>query len=113
MIEDLEGWGQWFRMYELGCRKIALKGLHGRDYDVFFVMLSFLSKYSNIVAVTHIKIAEVLGIPRQSVSRSIKRLVKESLFIVIESTDKSNSLYRLNAAYAFKGKFSERVVKFE
>lgn len=92
---------QWFRMYNKSCLELALKGLHGRDYDVLFAMLSFLG-YSNIISVTQSAIAGLLGIPQQSVSVAIKRLVDKQIIMLVTNKGRCN-YYRLNGEFGLKG----------
>ena len=71
------------------------------DFKVLFKLLGVLD-YENLIQVSQVEIAESLGMKRQHVNRSIKRLVELGCLLEGPRIGRSMS-YRLNPSFGWKG----------
>ena len=91
----------WYCMNLVGELKLAQMKLHGKTHDVLRAMLSRL-RYGNILQITQAEIAQLLGMQRSSVARSIKCLIDKSVIKV--SSKKGNcNMYEFNPEFGFRG----------
>ena len=105
---------KWMFSHDKGYKRLAKQGLSGRDYDVLMIYLASLRyghERDNYTQITQQEIADELEIPRQSVTRSTKKLLEKKILFEGEKIG-SNNTYTLNAVFGWKGKIGERYYRF-
>jgi biotin operon repressor len=80
---------------------LAASDLRGDDLRVLLLLMARLD-FENLIQVEQTAIAEKLGMHKQSVNRSIKRLVDLGCLLEGPKIGRSRT-YRLNPAYGWKG----------
>lgn len=92
----------WVGVYQEFMRWIAVQGLTGEQYNVLMYMMSKLD-FDNYLRITQKNVSEALGIRKENVSRSVKKLVELEILAVGPKVGTSKT-YRLNPRMAHKGK---------
>lgn len=95
----------WYAMSQEGTIALLEAMMNGklqmRDMQVLYYMLSILD-LENLIQVSQTEIARVLGMQRQNINRSIKRLINLGVLLEGPRIGRSRS-YRLNPSYGWKG----------
>lgn len=91
----------WYCMNLVGELKLAQMDLHGKTQNVLRVMLSRL-KYGNVLQITQIEIAKLLGMQRSGVGRAIKCLIANNVIKVADKKGNCN-MYEFNPEFGFRG----------
>jgi predicted transcriptional regulator len=95
MLLDLEGIGA-----------LAMdRDLKGEDWRVLAILIKRL-EYENWLVITQQEIADQLGMQRQNVTRSLKKLTDKAIIVKGKKQGTINS-YRLNAFYGWRGKITK------
>lgn len=90
-----------------GMRRLCQeKALKGQDWRVLMAYIS-TADYENYCFITQAEIAELLGIPAQRVSESVKKLVDRQVMFH-EDQFRGRKVYRLNAVYFWKGRLNKK-----
>lgn len=97
--------GGWLAMAQHALELIATSNLRGDDLKVLFFLLARLD-FENLIQLEQVSIAEKLGMQKQNVSRSIKRLVDLGCLLEGPKIGRSRT-YRLNPNYGWKGSGKE------
>jgi hypothetical protein len=92
--------------HKKGFLRLAKEGLRGTDFDVLMVYFALLG-FKNYVQVSQQEIADYLGIARQSVNRSTKRLIDKKILLEGEKIG-NNKSYILNSFFGWKGRIDEK-----
>ena len=95
------GFDRHFSMNQDALRVLAKEVDSISDFKVLFELLAVLD-YENLIQVSQVEIAEALGMRRQNVHRSIKRLVELGCLLEGPRIGRSMS-YRLNPSFGWKG----------
>ena len=91
----------WYAM-ALGIGKIfAHSELEGSDFKVFFLLLTHLD-YENRLLINQSSIAREIGMQRQNVQRSIKKLLELGALLEGPKVGQNRS-YQLNPEFGWKG----------
>jgi predicted transcriptional regulator len=91
----------WIAMAQGAMVELAMNIKNVDDWRVLSMLLGFLD-FENLIQVEQTGLAEKLGMQKQNVNRSIKRLV--DLGCLLEGPKISRSrTYRLNPTYGWKG----------
>lgn len=91
----------WYAMaLEIG-KVFAHSDLEGADFKVFFLMLTHLD-FENRLLINQSEIARALGMHRQNVQRSIKKLLEMGTLLEGPKVGQSRS-YQLNPNLAWRG----------
>ncbi len=89
-----------------GMKRLCMdRTINGEDWRVLGTLLQRL-EYENWLYITQQEIANELGMQRQHVTRSIKKLVDKAIIVKGEKLGRSNC-YRLNAFYGWKGRINK------
>ncbi len=94
--------GDWVIAWQEGVMLLAQdKRINLTDMRVVFVLLAKLD-FQNWIRLSHKEIADILGIKRQNVSTSMKKLV-EMQVVFIGPSLKQVTTYKINPLYIWKG----------
>lgn len=92
---------RWLAMAQDPGEILAHSNLVGVDFKVMFLLLNKLD-FENHMLIHQVELAENLGMYRQNVARSIKRLI--AVGVVLEGPKvKHNRTYKLNPEFGWKG----------
>ena len=91
----------WIAMAQGAMVELAMNIKNVDDWRVLSMLLGFLD-FENLIQVEQTSIAEKLGMHKQHVNRSIKRLVDLGCLLEGPKIGRSRT-YRLNPAYGWKG----------
>ncbi len=91
----------WYKGMIVGSARLSMMDLSSSDFKVYHAMIGMI-KYGNKVVVNQTKLSELLGLRRETVSRSLSSLEKHR---IIEKRGRSpNSItYIIGSAYAWCG----------
>ncbi len=78
------------------------KELNGTDLRVLLGIIGHL-EYENILNISQKKLGEIIKIPRQEITKSIKKLISKNYLQIIDKIGKQN-IYKLNPKIAFKSR---------
>jgi hypothetical protein len=92
--------------HKKGYLRLAREGLRGTDFEVLMVYFALLD-FKNYVRVSQQEIADYLGIPRQNVNRSTRKLIDKKILLEGEKLG-NNKSYILNSFFGWKGKIDEK-----
>lgn len=89
-----------------GLIKLAVEAdLKGEDWKVLAVYLGSMD-FENIIEISQKDVAEILGMSKQHVYRSTKKLLEKA--ILFEDSKKGRSkVYRLSTLYGWKGRITK------
>ena len=93
--------GGWLAMAQGALKMLAASDLRGDDLRVLLQLLAMLD-FENLIQLEQAAIAADLGMHKQHVSRSIKRLIATGCLLEGPKIGRSRT-YRLNPAYGWKG----------
>lgn len=99
----------WMFLHKKGFLRLAKEGLRGTDFDVLMVYFALLN-FDNYVQLSQQDIADELGIAKQSVYRSTKRLIEKKILLEGEKVGR-NKTYILNTFFGWKGSIGEKYYK--
>lgn len=91
----------WHAMAQSAWDMIATADLKQEDFRVMAALMARLD-FENLIQVPQIEVAEKLGMQRQNVNRSIKRLVEMGMLLEGPKIGRSRS-FRLNPNFGWKG----------
>ncbi len=91
----------WHAMAQSAWDMIATADLSGADFRVMAALMARLD-FENLIQVQQVEIAEHLGMQKQNVGRSIKRLVEMGILLEGPKIGRSRS-FRLNPNFGWKG----------
>ena len=91
----------WMAMAQGAMEMLAASDLRGDDFRVLLILMAWLD-FENRVAVEQTAIAQKLGMHKQQINRSIKRLVDLGCLLDGPKVGRSRT-YRLNPNYGWKG----------
>lgn len=94
--------GEFVMAAQEGFLRLAKEGLNGNDWDVLSVYFGNLD-FDNFIQIHQQAIADYLGMRKQNVYRSTKKLVEKGILIEGTKVGRHNT-YRLNPFYGWKGK---------
>lgn len=96
------GFGQrWMAMAQDAAMVLATSDLKADDMRMFFALVAKLD-YENLLVLNQAEIAREIGMHRQHVQRSIKRLL--ALGVILEGPKVGlNRTYRFNPSFGWKG----------
>ena len=98
---------EYVSIFKHGLEHIAKLKLTPTDYTVLITFLSRL-EYENWIRVSQKTIAEKLNLTQPQVSKSVKKLVEEKIFLKEQDpSDEGRQLYRLNPSLGWKGEAKE------
>lgn len=95
----------WIAMAQSAMEMLATSNLRGDDFRVLLLLMSRLD-FENLTNISQVEIAEKLGMHKQSVNRSIKRLIEVGCLLEGPTVRRSRT-YRLNPNYGWKGSGKE------
>lgn len=93
--------GGWLAMAQGALKMLAASDLRGDDLRVLLQLLAMLD-FENLIQLEQTGIAADLGLQRQNVNRSIKRLIATGCLLEGPKIGRSRT-YRLNPSYGWKG----------
>jgi predicted transcriptional regulator len=93
--------GGWMAMALEALDMLASSDLRGDDLRVLLALLGRLD-FENLIQIEQTAIAKRLGMKRQNVGRSIKRLIATGCLLEGPKIGRSRT-YRLNPAYGWRG----------
>jgi predicted transcriptional regulator len=93
--------GGWVAMAQGAMEMLAASDLRGDDLRVLLLLMARLD-FENLISLEQTAVAEKLGMHKQHVSRSIKRLVSIGCLLEGPKIGRSRT-YRLNPTYGWKG----------
>lgn len=99
----------WMFDHSKGDIRLAKADLTGIDYKVYLVYKAWLG-FKNEVPVNQKDIADELGIAKQSVNRSTKKLIDLRILIEGKKVGRHRT-YRLNSFFGWKGHIDNRYYK--
>jgi biotin operon repressor len=91
----------WIAMAQGAMEMLATSGLRGDDLRVLLLLMARLD-FENLISLEQTAVAEKLGMQKQNVNRSIKRLVGIGCLLEGPKIGRSRT-YRLNPNYGWKG----------
>jgi biotin operon repressor len=91
----------WVAMAQGAMEMLAASDLRGDDLRVLLLLMARLD-FENLIQLEQTLIAEKLGLHKQNVNRSIKRLVDIGCLLEGPKIGRSRT-YRLNPSYGWKG----------
>jgi len=97
--------GGWVAMAQGAMEMLAASDLRGDDLRVLLLLMARLD-FENLISLEQTAVAEKLGMHKQHVSRSIKRLVEIGCLLEGPKIGRSRT-YKLNPAYGWKGSGKE------
>lgn len=98
----INGFGQrWMAMAQDAAMLLAQSDLGADDMKVFFALVAKLD-YENLLVLNQAEVARELGMQRQNVQRSMKRLLKMEVILEGPKIGLSRS-YRFNPSFGWKG----------
>jgi biotin operon repressor len=97
--------GGWVAMAQGAMEMLAASDLRGDDLRVLLLLMARLD-FENLISLEQTAIADKLGMHKQSVNRSIKRLVGIGCLLEGPKIGRSRT-YKLNPAYGWKGSGKE------
>ena len=98
----INGFGQeWLAMSQMAAMMLAKSDLSAPDMKVFFALLSKLD-FENLLMLSQADLGRELGMQRQHIQRSIKRLIGLNVLLEGPRIGISRS-YRLNPQMGWKG----------
>lgn len=95
----------WIAMAQGALMTLATSIKHLDDYRVLMMLLALLD-FENMTNVSQVELAEKLGMHKQQVNRSIKRLIEVGCLLEGPTVRRSRT-YRLNPNYGWKGSGKE------
>lgn len=95
----------WIAMAQGALMTLATSIKHLDDYRVLMALLALLD-FENLTNVSQVELAEKLGMHKQHVNRSIKRLIELGCLLEGPTVRRSRT-YRLNPNYGWKGSGKE------
>lgn len=99
----------WMFAHKKGYLRLAKEGLRGTDFEVLMVYFALLN-FDNYIQLSQQDIADYLGIAKQSVHRSTKKLIEKKILLEGERVGR-NKTYILNAFFGWKGSISQKYYK--
>lgn len=108
----VNGFGtRWFAMAQDPLRILAESDLSGNDFRVLFKLMGQLD-FENLIVINQAEIARSMGMHRQHVRRSIKRLI--DLDALLEGPRIGiNRSFRLNPKFGWKGSAKNHVAALD
>ena len=97
--------GGWIAMAQGAMEMLAVSDLRGDDLRVLLLLMARLD-FENLISLEQTAVAEKLSMHKQSVNRSIKRLVEIGCLLEGPKIGRSRT-YRLNPNYGWKGSGKE------
>jgi len=97
--------GGWIAMAQGAMEMLAASDLRGDDLRVLLLLMARLD-FENLISLEQTAVAEKLGMHKQSVNRSIKRLVEIGCLLEGPKIGRSRT-YKLNPSYGWKGSGKE------
>ncbi len=91
----------WLAMAQNAMEMLATSDLRGDDLRVLLLLMARLD-FENLISLEQTAIADKLGMHKQSVNRSIKRLIDIGCLLEGPKIGRSRT-YRLNPNYGWKG----------
>jgi biotin operon repressor len=95
----------WIAMAQSAMEMLATSIKSLDDYRVLLMLLARLD-FENLTNISQVEIAEKLGMQKQNVNRSIKRLIDVGCLLE-GPTVRRNRTYKLNPNYGWKGSGKE------
>jgi len=97
--------GGWVAMAQGAMEMLAASDLRGDDLRVLLLLMARLD-FENLISLEQTAVADKLGMQKQNVNRSIKRLVEIGCLLEGPKIGRSRT-YKLNPAYGWKGSGKE------
>jgi biotin operon repressor len=95
---------RWMMTFDNGLDFLAKSRLNGETLRVLLYMMKYM-EFENYIKITQQQLADELGMRRQHISRSIKKLCEKN---IIEKVKKGrDNYYRLNPEIAWRGSVTE------
>lgn len=91
----------WIAMAQTALEMLATSDLRGDDLRVLLALMARLD-FENLIQIEQTEIAEKLGMQKQNVNRSIKRLIALGCLLEGPKIGRSRT-YRLNPHFGWKG----------
>jgi biotin operon repressor len=92
---------RWLAMAQNTAQILAHSDLGGAEFKIMFLLISKLD-FENHLLINQVELANELGMLRQNVNKSIKRLVEVG--VILEGPKfKQNRSYKLNPEFGWKG----------
>jgi len=102
---------RWLAMAQEAAKALARSDLGKDDFRVFMELVSILD-FENLLVLNQAELARDLGMLRQNVQRSIKRLIK--LGVLLEGPRIGvNRSYRLSPSFGWKGSAKNHVIALD
>ena len=102
---------RWLAMAQEALNLLARSDLGKDDFRVFFALVAQLD-FENLLVINQSEIARDLGMQRQNVQRSIKRLMGLGAVLEGPKIGVSRS-YRLNPSFGWKGSAKNHVIALD